>query len=115
MPAATPEVMPTATPATGPTPIPPVASDIVNFDLEDFIVTLGATVTWTNRDSITHTATSGTTSNPMGRWDSDILSKDEAFSFTFTEPGTYAYFCEVHPITMLATVVVLEEGQEPSA
>jgi plastocyanin len=36
---------------------------------------------------------------------SKALDTDDSFSFTFTEPGTYEYFCSLHP-RMTATIVV---------
>jgi plastocyanin len=60
----------------------------------------GTTVTWTNRDEETHTITSTT-----GAFASAGLGNDETFSQTFSKPGTYQYFCALHP-KMRATVVV---------
>jgi plastocyanin len=60
----------------------------------------GTTVTWVNHDEETHTVTSGT-----GVFASAGLDHDEKFSHTFTAPGTYTYFCALHPM-MRATVVV---------
>jgi len=60
----------------------------------------GTTVTWTNRDEETHTITSTT-----GAFASAGLGNDETFSQTFSKPGTYEYFCALHP-KMRATVVV---------
>jgi plastocyanin len=64
-------------------------------------VTAGTTVTWTNQDSVTHTATSddGTT------FDCRPLSAGASMSFTFTTPGTYAYHCAIHP-TIKGTITV---------
>ena len=63
-------------------------------------VSAGTTVRWTNHDEETHTITSTT-----GAFASRGLSNDETFSQTFTKPGTYQYFCALHPM-MRATVVV---------
>jgi plastocyanin len=60
----------------------------------------GTTVTWTNRDEETHTITSTT-----GAFASAGLGNDETFAQTFTRPGTYEYFCALHP-KMRATVIV---------
>ena len=51
-------------------------------------------MTWTNHDDMPHTVTS--TSKPR-TLDSDALDTDDQFSHVFTEPGTYAYVCTVHP------------------
>ena len=77
------------------------------------------TVTWVNHDAeVRHTATSGTPgdagvpgvsdatpSKPDGLFDGDLPQAGAEFAFTFSEAGTYAYFCEVHP-SMVGTVVV---------
>ncbi len=65
-------------------------------------VRAGETVTWVNDDSARHTATSND-----GVFDSGVLRKGEAFSYTFDEAGEYPYFCAVHP-KMVGTVVVTE-------
>ena len=60
----------------------------------------GTTVTWVNHDEETHTITSAT-----GAFGSRGLGNDETFAQTFTRPGTYEYFCALHP-KMRATVIV---------
>tara|TARA_B100000745_G_scaffold243259_1_gene165567 strand:- start:549 stop:995 length:447 start_codon:yes stop_codon:yes gene_type:complete len=61
-------------------------------------VAKGATVTWSNDDSAAHTVTSGTpTGGPDGLFDSSIFMAGNSFEFTFNDPGTYDYFCMVHP------------------
>jgi plastocyanin len=63
-------------------------------------VKAGTTVTWRNEDDIPHTITSTTR-----LFKSKALDTDDSFSFTFTELGTYEYFCSLHP-RMTATIVV---------
>ena len=65
-------------------------------------VKVGTAVTWTNKDSTTHTATS--TSGPAS-FDSGDLSTGQSFRKTFTKPGTYSYFCNIHH-GMRGTVIV---------
>lgn len=65
-------------------------------------VTVGSTVTWTNFDGATHTATADD-----GTFDSGDIEAGEEFSFTFEEPGTFSYFCEIHP-DMIGTITVTE-------
>jgi plastocyanin len=57
-------------------------------------VKAGTKVTWVNRDDVPHTATS--TAKPR-RFNSGTLDTDDVFSHTFNQPGTYEYFCAVHP------------------
>ena len=63
-------------------------------------VPVGTTVTWINRDEEPHTVTAAS-----GAFSSAGLVHDDTFAQTFTKPGTYTYFCALHP-HMKATVVV---------
>ena len=64
-------------------------------------VKAGTTVTWTNRDDIPHGIASS--NNAFKR--SVALDTDDSFSFTFATPGTYQYFCYIHP-HMVGSIVV---------
>jgi amicyanin len=77
-----------------------VKIDNFSFGPATLTVTAGATVTWTNRDDIPHTVVSGDKA-----FKSKALDTDEKFSFTFAKPGTYSYFCSIHP-KMTGKVVV---------
>ena len=79
-----------------------VKIDNFSFTPPNLTVAAGTTVTWTNRDDIPHTVVS--TDDPKA-FKSKVLDTDEKFSFTFSKPGTYAYFCSIHP-KMTAKVVV---------
>ncbi|MGI0069373.1 MAG: cupredoxin domain-containing protein [Nitrosopumilaceae archaeon] len=62
----------------------------------------GDTVTWTNSDTVGHTATSGQpTDNVTGTvWDSSLIKAGGTYTTpasTFQNAGTYNYFCMVHP------------------
>ena len=85
---------------------PPVAgafnAAIKDFVHQDFTVAVGTTVAWTNRDGVPHTTTEDSDANI---WDSFSMQPGQSFSFTFTEAGTFSYFCAIHP-TMRATVTV---------
>jgi amicyanin len=54
----------------------------------------GDTVTWTNHDQAPHNAV--VTSGPA-QFQSPMLSTGQSWSFTFSQPGTYSYYCSVHP------------------
>ena len=77
-----------------------VKIDNFSFGPAELKVPVGTTVTWTNRDDIPHTAVSTDKS-----FKSKVLDTDEKFSFTFSKPGTYEYFCSIHP-KMTGKVVV---------
>jgi plastocyanin len=70
------------------------------FGPQTVTVPVGTTVTWTNHDDIPHTVVS-----TDGVFKSKVRDTDEKFSYTFTKPGTYPYYCSVHP-KMTGTVVV---------
>ncbi len=77
-----------------------VTIDNFSFSPQILTVPAGATVTWRNRDDVPHTVVS-----EDGKFRSRALDTDDEFSYTFTQPGTYAYYCSVHP-RMTAKVVV---------
>ncbi len=87
---------------------------LIAFKPETLNIGAGATVTWTQKDPGVHTVTSGTvdqggggvTKVPDGRFDSGELATGRTFTFTFYQPGTYPYFCSVHPATMRGEVRV---------
>lgn len=76
------------------------------FEPRELTVKAPTTVVWTNQDSYAHTVTAGTRGNPSGLFDQDV-NGGESFSFTFEEPGTYEYYCDIHP-GMDGAVVVQE-------
>jgi plastocyanin len=77
-----------------------VKIDNFSFGPAALTVAVGTTVTWTNRDDIPHTVVSEDKS-----FKSKVLDTDEKFSYTFSKPGIYPYFCSLHP-KMTGKVVV---------
>ena len=78
-----------------------VKIDNFTFDPPRLTVKAGTTVTWYNEDDIPHTvAASGK------QFRSKTLDTDGKFSFTFTTPGSYEYFCSLHP--HMTGVIVVE-------
>ena len=80
----------------------PVAIRGYSFSPTVLTVPAGTTVTWTNFDDAPHTVTGTSGPVPLS---SPQLTKGQSWSFTFTVPGTYGYYCAVHP-TMTASVIV---------
>jgi amicyanin len=74
------------------------------FGPQEVKVKAGTTVTWTNEDDIPHTVVS------PNNFRSQVLDTDGTYSFTFTTPGTYKYFCSLHPHMTGAIVVEAETG-----
>ena len=76
--------------------------EIDNFAFSPTRITVkaGTTVAWLNADDTPHTVASSSK-----LFKSKALDTDDSFSFTFTTPGVYQYFCSLHP-HMTGTVVV---------
>jgi plastocyanin len=83
-------------------------------------VKVGETVTWRNDEPIGHTVTSGkymgidkttglrSSQKADGMFNAKLDGKGETFSFTFTKPGTYTYYCDIHQ-GMNATITVVAD------
>ena len=78
------------------------AVTIQNFAFSPSTITVkvGDKVTWTNQDSIGHSATADN-----GSFDTGVLQQGQSGSITFSKAGTFTYHCSVHP-NMKATVIV---------
>jgi plastocyanin len=78
------------------------AVKIDNFSFGPATITIpaGTTVIWTNNDDVPHVVASDDKV-----FKSKALDTDDRFSFTFTKPGTYNYYCAIHP-KMTARIVV---------
>jgi plastocyanin len=83
----------------------PANIEIDNFTFAPQRLTIkaGTSVIWRNRDDIPHVVASSTR-----LFKSRALDTDDTYAFTLTTPGTYEYFCALHP-QMTGTIVV--EGQ----
>jgi plastocyanin len=70
-------------------------------------ITVGTTVEWEWQADLPHSTTSGECPpcTPNGRWDSGIMSSG-TFEHTFSETGTFPYYCRVHGTMMTGTVIV---------
>ena len=77
-----------------------VKIDNFSFGPADVKIPVGTTVTWTNNDDVPHVVASDDK-----LFKSKALDTDDHFSFTFTKPGTYMYYCSIHP-KMTAKVLV---------
>ena len=98
-------VMPVATGSTGTAVV--AADGSIRIGIDNFaftpktlMVASGAKVVWTNHDDVPHTVTSRTK-----QFASMALDTDEQFAYQFTTPGTYEYFCAIHPV-MTARIIV---------
>jgi plastocyanin len=62
-----------------------------SFESNTFTIPVGTTVVWMYNGRYPHTVTLND-----GSFDSRNLGSGETFSFTFTEAGTYSYYCSIH-------------------
>jgi plastocyanin len=69
-----------------------VSIDNFTFSPQTLTVVVGASVTWLNRDDVPHSVVSNDK-----LFKSELLDTDEKYSFKFTKPGEYSYFCGIHP------------------
>ena len=103
----------TAAPAAeSTTTVAPVPTGGTTVSIKDFAfapasltVKVGDTVTWTNEDDSTHTASSDDSVTP--KFDSGDIDAGKTGTVTFDKAGTYAYHCDFHG-NMHGTIVVTE-------
>jgi len=69
-----------------------VTIDNFSFGPMELTIPAGTEVTWINRDDIPHVIMS-----VDHKFRSRALDTDDKYSFKFQDPGTYEYFCAVHP------------------
>jgi plastocyanin len=110
------EPVPRPTAPTQPAPAAPTAAaapqpaadgnkvviDNFTFSPATLTVPAGTAVTWVNHDDVPHTVTSPSRPRLL---DSPTLDTDQSFTHVFKDPGTYDYYCTVHP-RMTGQVIV---------
>jgi len=70
-----------------------IGIDNFNFTPATLTVAKGTKVTWINNDDVPHLIV-----NVQNRFkQSAVLDTDQKFNVTLTTPGTYDYFCSLHP------------------
>jgi plastocyanin len=77
-----------------------VRVDNFSFGPETLTVPTNSTVTWVNKDDVPHVIASN-----EGLFKSKALDTDDKYSYTFTKPGTYSYYCSIHP-KMVGKIIV---------
>jgi plastocyanin len=75
------------------------------FEPQSLSVAIGSEVTWVNDDEEPHLVV-----GPAGDFKSQPLDTGDRFSFRFDKPGTYKYFCSLHP-HMIGTIIVGQGGE----
>jgi plastocyanin len=77
------------------------------FGPADVTAPVGSALTWTNAQAgVPHTTTS-----LDGVWDSGVMSSNAAFTFTFSQPGDFAYQCDIHPSMKGVIHIVAAEAE----
>jgi plastocyanin len=99
-PPAAPAASSSAAPASAPAGANSVSIASFAFAPPSITVAPGQTVTWTNKDTTTHTVT-----EDKGAWDSKNLAAGATFQQKFDQAGTFTYHCNIHS-SMKGTVVV---------
>jgi len=89
-------------------PAAAVSIDNFTFNPQKLTVKAGTTVTWTNQDDIPHAVAA-----VKKEFRSKTMDTDDKYSFTFTTPGTYEYFCSIHP--HMTGSIVVEAGTGSAA
>ena len=97
-----------AAPRPGPATVAPQGEPSLSIGIASFAfapasltVRAGQSVTWSNTDPIAHTTTSDD-----GVWDSGTLLPGSTLTTTFSQPGTYTYYCKIHPFMRGAVTVI---------
>jgi len=94
-----------AAPAGPAAPVDKVRITDFKFVPATITVRVGQKITWTNGDGAQHTATSGTPTALDGVFDTGTFGKGERKSVTVSKPGTFAYYCALHPFMKAAVIV----------
>lgn len=82
----------------------------ISFLPGNLTVEVGATVVWINKSNVIHTITSGTDGTHDGLFDSGNIAADEQFSYTFSEVGTYPYYCIPHVNQGMTGTITVEDS-----
>ncbi len=72
-----------------------------SFGPANLTIPAGATVTWINKDDEPHIVVSKDGKD----FKSPVLDTDEKFTHEFAQPGTYDYYCSIHPM-MTGKIIV---------
>jgi plastocyanin len=94
------KAMPTSNAASA--AAPKVSIGNFTFKPQTLQVAAGTTVSWVNEDDVPHTIVGSDPGSPLK---SGALDTDASYSAVLDKPGTYPYFCSLHP-HMTGTVVV---------
>jgi hypothetical protein len=60
--------------------------------------------------TVTECGESCTSPTLSPRFDSGVVADGSTFEYTFDSPGTYLYYCAIHPTQQLGRIIVLSQG-----
>lgn len=80
---------------------------VFQFQPKDITVKVGTKIIWTNGDDIEHSVTAGAPGKETKTFDSGFFKKDGTWEMTFSQAGTFEFFCKRHP-SMKGKVIVTE-------
>jgi plastocyanin len=83
-----------------------------NFYPPDPLINVGDTVVWKNTMNYGHWVISGVDMRHDNKFFSYLLLKGHMFSYTFREPGDFPYYCPIHSMQAMISVVALEGMEE---
>ena len=82
-----------------------------NFYPPDPVINVGDTVVWENTMNYGHWVISGVDMHHDNKFFSYLLLKGTKFSYTFREPGDYPYYCPIHSMQAMISVVDPNAGK----
>ena len=83
-----------------------------NFYPPDMVINVGDTVVWENKMNYGHWVISGVDMHHDNKFFSYLLLNGHKFSFTFRQPGSYPYYCPIHSMQAMVTVLAPEGWKE---
>ncbi len=102
-----PSSSPSSAPQTSTTSQNTVSMKNIAFNPSSLTINKGASVTWKNDDSTTHTTTSDT-----GLWDSGNLSPGQSYTRQFNDTGTFPYHCSIHVGQGMKGAIIVATGTQ---
>ena len=78
---------------------------IADFDYQVAEAAVPGKISFFNADPEAHSVTAGTPENPTGEFDSGVVGGGRAATIEISQPGTYEFFCSLHP-GMRGTITV---------
>lgn len=83
-----------------------------NFYPPDLLINVGDTVVWENKMNYGHWVISGVDMHHDNKFFSYLLLNGHKFSFTFRQPGDYPYYCPIHSMQAMVTVLAPKGWKE---